>query len=58
VFCAVAGLQTIRGSRVLLFLFNAGHGVPPLRQSPQKDRVPERSHTGSPDQMALRRGKG
>ncbi len=30
VACAVVGLHAIAGSRTLLFLFNAGHGVPPL----------------------------
>ncbi|MBN9237722.1 MAG: acyltransferase [Mesorhizobium sp.] len=31
---AVIGLQLIRRSSLLLFLFNAGHGVPPLREAP------------------------
>lgn len=32
VFCAVIGLQTIQRSPPLLFLLNAGHGVPPWRR--------------------------
>lgn len=32
VFCAVVGLQMIRRSPPLLFLFNAGHSVPPWRK--------------------------
>lgn len=36
VVCAVLGLRIIAGSRVLLFLFNAGHGLPQPAQAEWK----------------------
>jgi hypothetical protein len=46
VICAVAGLQIINGSRPLLFLFNAGHGVEPLRAAAGRDARVARSRAG------------
>jgi hypothetical protein len=46
VICAVAGLQIINGSRPLLFLFNAGHGVEPLRAAAGRDARAARSRAG------------
>jgi hypothetical protein len=37
VVAAVIGLQVINGSRPLLFLFNAGHGVEPWRKTAGRD---------------------
>ncbi len=43
---AVIGLQIINRSRPLLFLFNAGHGVEPLRKAAMRDTRPARSRAG------------
>jgi hypothetical protein len=43
VVAAVIGLQIINRSRLMLFLFNAGHGVEPLhRVSRDRISVPDR----------------
>lgn len=50
VFCAVIGLQTIGGSRTLLFLFNAGHAAPPLpgrESADSRQRTAQRSMADS-----------
>lgn len=41
VISAVIGLQLIRRSRLMLFLFNAGHGAPPLRE-PRRNGAEDR----------------
>jgi hypothetical protein len=54
VVAAVIGLQAINGSRQLLFLFNAGHGVKPLRKpgakraarQPPGKRASQQARTG------------
>lgn len=43
---AVIGLQVINGSRPLLVLFNAGHGVEPLRKVAGRDARAARSRAG------------
>jgi hypothetical protein len=43
---AVIGLQLINGSRPLLFLFNAGHGVEPLRKGAGREARAVRSRVG------------
>ena len=46
VVAAVIGLQAINGSRPLLFLFNAGHGVEPWRKAAGSDAQAARSRAG------------
>lgn len=53
VVAAIVGLRMIRGSRTLLFLFNAGHDAPPLA-----GRKPERRQVAPAiGQMAVNRGR-
>jgi surface polysaccharide O-acyltransferase-like enzyme len=46
VICAVIGLQVISRSRLLLFLFNAGHGIGPLRKAAVRDAQAARTRAG------------
>ncbi|MHA6686704.1 acyltransferase family protein [Mesorhizobium sp. A556] len=46
VICAVIGLQVISRSRTLLFLFNAGHGIEPLRKPAGRDAQAARTRVG------------
>lgn len=48
--CAVIGLHAIGGSRPLLFLFNAGHAVPPLiKRQPDHEQAVTRRMAASRD---------
>jgi hypothetical protein len=46
VICAVIGLQVISRSRPLLFLFNAGHGIGPVRKAAGRDVQAARTRAG------------
>ena len=47
--CAVIGLHAIGGSRTLLFLFNAGHAVPPRNRQPAPELAATRRMAASRD---------
>lgn len=46
VVAAVVGLQAISWSKLLLYLFNAGHGVPPLVRRPEPELADGRPSKG------------